>query len=258
MKALRPKPTLTTYRDANHAQLEGCVGHWHFLAGGGNTVYNLAPTASADMTFGGATVPTWVTGPFGGPAMNFVSNSYIQATNGSQFDFSTLDQITAMAWANPTTTTNDQTIVAAWEAANSTKQWALQNNRAVVSNGSGTNGIANKATANVTGWHHYAFTYDKVTVRFYTDGIPDGTGASTIELNYDGTTPIKIGLLQVSTTQPFTGDIDDVRVYNRVLSQAEIMSVVESPFLAYVPIEDVDFVEPVAVTGHPNFYTQAY
>lgn len=69
------------------------------------------------------------------------------------------------------------------------------------------------------GWHHLVYTYDGTTNRLYVDGTqratsttaPDTGPASNARLgaNFDG-------------SEPFTGLLDEVRVYDRALSAAEV------------------------------------
>ena len=77
-------------------------------------------------------------------------------------------------------------------------------------------------------WQHVAVTWDGTTaitgVKFYLDGQPvliqnavTGTGLAGTDAVYDVTIGNEPG-----ATRAFTGDIDDVRIYNRVLSSTEI------------------------------------
>jgi hypothetical protein len=71
------------------------------------------------------------------------------------------------------------------------------------------------------GWHHLAYSYDGTTNRLYVDGVqratsttaPDTGPANNARLgaNFDG-------------SEPFTGLLDEVRIYNRALTAAEIAS----------------------------------
>ena len=85
-------------------------------------------------------------------------------------------------------------------------------------------------------WHHVAGTYDGASVRLYVDGAQVGTGtpasgpiayglASSNRLaigNYAGNLPDPP---ECSENTAFGADIDEVRVFNRALSQQEIGSV---------------------------------
>ena len=70
-------------------------------------------------------------------------------------------------------------------------------------------------------WHHAAVTYDSATStkRLYFDGVEIGTGKVIPDLNI-GAANFGIGARTGSET--FTGLLDDVRVYDGALSEAEI------------------------------------
>jgi hypothetical protein len=61
-------------------------------------------------------------------------------------------------------------------------------------------------------------TWDGTTIRYYFNGVPDGTATNTSSAF--NTTPISIGRYQ--TGEYFQGKINNVGIYNRALSQAEI------------------------------------
>jgi hypothetical protein len=77
------------------------------------------------------------------------------------------------------------------------------------------------ANAPASGWHHLAYTYDGNTHRVFIDGTmramsniaADNGNASNARLgaNFDG-------------SESFTGQLDEVRIYDRALMAAEIAS----------------------------------
>lgn len=89
----------------------------------------------------------------------------------------------------------------------------------------------------VNSWSHLAATYDGVTMRLYVGGVQVNSRAQT------GTMPTSGGPLSFGGDalfgQHFSGRIDEVRVYNRALSAAEIQS-----DMAFPIITGVDTPEP--------------
>jgi hypothetical protein len=87
------------------------------------------------------------------------------------------------------------------------------------------------ATANVWDgqWHHIAGTYDGATVRLYVDGVEQGGGnAATSAINYvlADNNVFRIGGYRSSCVDfLFSGDIDEVQVFNRALTAAEIAAI---------------------------------
>lgn len=93
----------------------------------------------------------------------------------------------------------------------------------------------NTVTGNIDNWHFYAFTYDMnngttAQQTVYVDGVKASstTGQLNLPVSYTVTTAatnyLSIGGGAGSTTnKAFTGDIDNVVVYNRVLTELEII-----------------------------------
>jgi hypothetical protein len=78
----------------------------------------------------------------------------------------------------------------------------------------------------VTDWGHVVATYDGTTVRLYLAGAEIANMARNGGSIGPGTTPVVIGGSQLDGTGAFTetmdGYIDDLRLYNRALSPAEV------------------------------------
>ena len=70
-------------------------------------------------------------------------------------------------------------------------------------------------------WQHVTVTYDKVKVTFYINGKQDTQLGMTGGLK-SSTNQISIGKDGSYAQYPYNGLIDDVRIYNRALSAAEI------------------------------------
>jgi hypothetical protein len=71
-------------------------------------------------------------------------------------------------------------------------------------------------------WHHLAATYDGTATYYYGDGILIGSG--TYAIDTPGT--IHMGKRE-DNTNFFPGSVDDVRIYNYVLSDAEVAGLVD-------------------------------
>ncbi|HNT76588.1 MAG TPA: hypothetical protein PKH77_16370, partial [Anaerolineae bacterium] len=103
------------------------------------------------------------------------------------------------------------------------------------------------------GWNHVALTYDGSTVIVYRNGAPVGGrgGVTGVDLLADAT-PFNIGR-RGDGTYPFDGQIDDVRLFDRVLEPAEIALLAQSQ-VAGVSQADVAFTP--AMPGSP-FYNES-
>lgn len=73
-------------------------------------------------------------------------------------------------------------------------------------------------------WAHCAWTWDGATVRYYFQGIPDGTDSHTDTLGNPGT-PFATGVgagVSGSGTERWTGHMADLGFWSRVLSHQEV------------------------------------
>ena len=101
----------------------------------------------------------------------------------------------------------------------------------------GTNGLANfvypggieeftDRSSHVGSWHHIAFSWDTVTgeLGIFADGVLTASGDGPTSTIYDSTAPFRVGgdTITGSGTFPFYGDIDDVKVFDCVLTEGQV------------------------------------
>ncbi len=147
---------------------------------------------------------------------------------GSDESLNLTEAITVTAWVNPGTPLNAETIIVTRaNSTGSTTDWRFMAQGYTAGGGEWgfrvsplvTESNANTALSSGT-WYHLAVTYDRQTVRLYLNGVPDGTSSKTAALG--ATQPIKIGRGIGGAQEHYDGLIDEVRIYNRVLSATEI------------------------------------
>lgn len=113
----------------------------------------------------------------------------------------------------------------------------------------GTGGMSVYDSATEPGvWHHYAGSWDGGTMKLYRDGLLIGSAAYTS--GFGGFTLFSIGSLFVQCGSNqwgsfFTGDIDEVRLWDHVRTDAEILSSfneplcgVEGGLVGYWPLDE--------------------
>lgn len=76
-----------------------------------------------------------------------------------------------------------------------------------------------------TNWHHYAITYDGATITLYLDGIECSRVECTGKIKRDTSRPVVIG--RNPWGDSFEGLMDEIRIYDRALSEDEINQVIE-------------------------------
>jgi Concanavalin A-like lectin/glucanases superfamily len=145
-------------------------------------------------------------------------------------DSASLDLTTGMtleAWVRPSQLgTKWRTVLFKAQASNLT--YGLYANR---NTGRPNAQIFNTQARNVNGtgplsltdWSHLAATYDGSVLRLYVNGVQVATQAATGAMAVS-TGELWIGANPVWTGERFAGLIDDIRIYNRPLTQAEIQA----------------------------------
>ena len=91
----------------------------------------------------------------------------------------------------------------------------------------GAQGLGPSTALATNAWTHIATTYDRVNWRFYVNGVQVATRAYTTAIA-TSTGAMRIGGNSI-WGEWFAGQIDDVRVYNRALSAAEVVADRDAP-----------------------------
>ncbi len=204
----------------------GLVGHWRMDETSGTTVMDSSPSANHGTT--GANVS-------GASQPKLINRSFRIAGSGHATDvaaapYNNLNQVTIAFWAKPYQISGYMNVLNG-SGLTISNQW---DNNAIslrVSRWSGNAGswAYYSSPYKVNEWRHYAFTYDftgttATKPKLYVDGVertlttvdtPSGTiGPST-------STTMTIGHFS-SSSHYFKGNLDDFRLYNRVLSADDI------------------------------------
>ena len=97
-------------------------------------------------------------------------------------------------------------------------------NPAVGGQYSGRVHAGDRDTTNTGQWYHVAYTGDGSTARIYVDGVEENSAAQTLTTSGAWSYPLRIGsYINRGTVEGYlNGRMDDVRVYTRTLTQAEI------------------------------------
>jgi glucose/arabinose dehydrogenase len=202
----------------------GLVAAYSFNEGSGTSVVDRSGTGNGG-TVSGA---TWTTAGRYGGALTFDGvNDWVTIADSASLD---VTRVTLEAWVRPTT------LGGMWRTAVFKEQpggmvYALYANQGSgqslgqVNVGGERNAVGAAPALNT--WTHLAVTYDGSAVRLFVNGAAAGTAAVT------GNIPISTGVLRIGGNgvwaEWFVGQIDEVRVYNRALTQAQIQSDMQSP-----------------------------
>src|SRR5882724_1140104 len=203
----------------------GLVAAYDFAEGAGPTVADSSGSNNTG-TISGA---TWTPAGRFGSALVFNGTSAV-VTVPSAASLQLTTGMTLEAWVYPTATpTGWQAVVDKNVDGYYLMASSDQGNRPTVG-GTFTAGNQNTvglATLAVNTWTHLAATFDGATVRLYVNGVQVASQVQTTLLT-PTTKTLQIGA-DSYTGENFAGQIDEVRVYNRALSQAEIQTDMNTP-----------------------------
>jgi hypothetical protein len=72
-------------------------------------------------------------------------------------------------------------------------------------------------------WHYAVVTYDGLALRLYIDGVPSSSKLVNGAIpDNSGIQPVRIGANSLAPKEFFTGSVDEVRIWNRALTDTEI------------------------------------
>lgn len=215
------------------------VGQWRMEEGTGTTV---ADSSSTGANLACVNTPTWVTGQRGAWALAFAAASS-QQCNVSITTSSPLwpnaSDFTVAAWVKRASIGANHGIAGHWSPNNeywyfrfgtgNVLELRLSADSTNVATVAGTGTITDTTT-----WHHVAVVAARATAAtFYIDGVAGGTpsiAAVVGSINLATATPFCVGCIgDTAGAMFFDGALDDVHVFNRALSAADIAALMAAP-----------------------------
>jgi len=224
------------------------VGWWEFDEASGTIAHDASSRGNDGALRGG---PTWVTGKIDGALQFDGEDDYVDIDS---VGISRADRRTLTGWARASTTEIPKgTGVFGFIPDGSTDGTYYD----VEVDGAGNYVVHVQGWEGILGavdtqWHHFAATYDGSEGSWYLDGQLIDSSAGEL-----GTIDqMRIGA-RLSNSNYFPGLIDDVRIYNRVLTDAEILAVISGADLGLAtdpsPAEDAEDVpRDVVLAWTPN------
>ena len=199
----------------------GLVAAYGFNAGTGSTITDSSGNANTGTLTGGS----WSTAGKFGRAVSFNGTSaWVTVAGSSSLNLTT--GMTLEAWVNPASATGWRSVLMKERSGGmSYGLYGFDNSAkppAVYGRVSSDVGAAGTAALPLNTWSHLAGSYDGTTLRMYVNGTLVGSKALSGSL-VTSTGALRIGGNSV-WGEYFSGLVDEVRVYNRALSAAEIQS----------------------------------
>lgn len=214
-----------------------------------NTGTNVADSInSQDGTWQGTLGSQWTTGIINSGGLFNGSDNRISLPYqniGTTISYSVWFNTTSSASANQALLSFMSTILAINVGAGTWAWWTWDG---------GANVTPTQAFS-TTEWHHAVVTQTGTTYVLYLDGSQSATGATAQGVNTGVSVGSFIGAYN-ATSYPFTGEIDEVCIWNRVLSSTEVSSLYNAGVGHQLPL--ADFISSLSTdalgdfeAGHP-------
>ena len=195
---------------------KGLVGYWHLDEGSGTTARDVSGTGNTGTITSGTTWQVSGSCPSGG-CLVFNGSQLVNAGNNASVKIS---QGTMMAWIK---TANAGASYRGIVAKQSAYGMFLMSNVFGLYNWGGTGWMSTGILLNDNAWHHVACSFQSGVANgtlCYIDGVLKlTTSMSVVNQN------VTLQIAEANAGQYFTGSIDEVRVYNRVLTASEILNI---------------------------------
>jgi len=225
----------------------GLVSRWSL----DNTLEDQGTLANDGILTG---LANWQTGKIG-QAMGFDGSNYVSIPNESDYDFT--GPMTISAWFIADFSTPDQTIISKGTRFHIYRNFE-SNTLIFLCDGVGRPAVGT-VSINDNNWHHVAGVYDGSSISIYIDGQLDfsrSASGAILTNNY----ALRIGSNAELGNTNWQGAIDEVRVYDRALSAAEVAEI-GGGFLAQAisPIDDsIVSAENVTINWLPGYQSQSH
>jgi hypothetical protein len=213
----------------------GPAGYWKLDEGSGSTTGDASGNGATGTLQGGV---SWTSGVFGS-GLNFDgSTGYVSvpAPAGSALNLNA-NAVTLAAWINTNSLTTQQAILLRGlsdgpAGAGGTQGYGLWiNSNGHVNLGAAGGGNFDSLTALTPGWHQVTGIINGSASKIYIDGVdrtPTGVNVNVTSSSQN----LIIGAARNNANNAysafFNGRIDDVRVYNRALSLAEVQALAQT------------------------------
>jgi uncharacterized repeat protein (TIGR02543 family) len=209
-------------------QYSSLVGYWRLDDESGNTASDSSSNSNNGTLVNN---PTWTSGQVNGALRFDGGNDYVEAPDDPSFDIA--EQITITAWINPADVSHWRTIVSKFAHTPNRRKdlyWFLYAGNIGIGL-AGPLGAEENWIPSVpieTGvWTHVALTYDGSTIRMFKNGVnAASTSESGVLMLADASSSESFYIgRNTEWGEYFNGIIDDVRLYNRFLTAAEVQAI---------------------------------
>ena len=202
----------------------GLAGHWDMDEGSGSVINDKSGNNNHGTLTNG---PQWTQGKNGGALQFDGKDDYVDVGNNSVLNFTNTSAFSAEAWVYLTRSSGrHKGIMGKGSGSASQQYWGLYYKtdskewRAILYDGSIYSIVSSSDSQPTNKWIHLLMTYDGVNnLKFYINGNYIGQSVATLG-DFSHINTAKIGTIW--NTFSFPGIIDEARIYNRALTEAEV------------------------------------
>jgi len=207
-----------------YAVEDGLVAYWPFNEGAGKTAADVTGNGH-DGKFEGA--PKWVDGKFG-TALEFDgAGDHVVVADDDALDLT--ENITLMAWFSPNDVLTSRRLMVKNDSIFVIFDFGNKNSIDFLVKPNNTHAESTTTDWKVGEWYHFTGTFDGKTMKVYINGKLEGEKANDV--------PIAPSDLELwiggddygRPTDWFPGKIDEVRLYDKALSEAQIQKTMNTP-----------------------------
>lgn len=203
---------------------DGLVAYWPFDEGAGKEAIDVTGNGH-DGEFAGG--PTWVEGKFGtGLEFDGEEDHVVVADDAA---FAIEENITLMAWFSPNDDLTSRRLMVKNDSIFVIFDFGNPTSIDFLVKPDNTFAESTTTAWDVGTWYHFAGTFDGKTMKVYVNGELEGETDNGVPIAPSGLDLWIGGDDFGRPTDFFPGKIDEVRLYDRTLSEADIQKVMETP-----------------------------
>ena len=201
------------------------LARWPLDEAAGDVVQDIIGGRNGEIASGDL---SWVPAKFDN-GLQFDGTGYVEVTKDPELELA--DSVTLTAWVNFDDVSGRQDVVSYADSYAIIKE-SDSTFRGFIYQGGWP--MANGTTAIDAGeWYFAAMTYDSTDIKIYVNGELDGTAGAPGEILFQGA-PFWFGGAPADPGQPwfFKGILDEVEIWNRAMTEEEVMEVYQNPPLS--------------------------
>ena len=202
--------TLQYDASINNALGAYIIGEWKFEEGAGNTVADSSGNGNNGTLF---QTYSWVSSISElGTAIRFSGSGYVRILNSDVLNIE--EEITISAWIYPEVVLDYDHFLYKYQ-----QYWMIVNNgkpRFMLRFGGSATAVESSNSIEIGKWYHIVGTYDGSKIKIFVNGQEADSGSQT------GTIDTTTNSFNITGVNYFKGKIDEVRMYGKGLSSAQI------------------------------------